>query len=208
MALPQRTKRPLFRMGCLGQLVILFVLCALGFVLITGVFAPWAFYLGGTFHITPYWQGWGRAHAKSGDYILYVRIGPTSRNSKMYLETDLGGAANICTPRGENITLKLGGGMRKHLNLSTDGEAIHLYMDRIAWNSQFTADRSPYLELRGHWQNPNLVMDDKGTIARAFLPDGTVSHNRNSPNPQDAIPITFVEGSYSDYSAACKAMHP
>ncbi len=206
MALPQHTRRPLFRLGCLPQLIVVSILVTAALLLATGVFSPWAFYLGGRFHIIPYWQGWGRAHTKNGDYLWYVRIGPTSKSSKMYLETNLGGAANICTPRGENITLKLGGGMRKHLSLSTDGEAIHLYMDRVSWNSQFTVDRSPYLELRGHWQNPKLVMDDKGTIARAFLPDGTLSHDRKSPNLQEATPITFVEGSYSDFSAACKAM--
>lgn len=208
MNIPQKTPRkPLFaRFGCLGQLLIIFVLSVAGYVAITGVFAPWAFYLGGKFHITPYWQGMGRLHAKSGDYLWFLRIEPTSKGSKMYLETNLGGDSYICTPRGESIRLKMGGGMRKHLNLSTDGEAIHLYMDAWPWNAQFLTDRSPNLELRGHWQNPNLVMDDKGTVAKAFLPDGSVSHDHKRTYSPEVLPIMFVEGSYSDYSAACKAM--
>jgi hypothetical protein len=70
-------------LGCLGSLVWqLAVLLLLGGILagaVIGVFAPWAFYLGGKFHILPYWRGWGKAHAKSGDYLLYVQIQPTSR---------------------------------------------------------------------------------------------------------------------------------
>ena len=114
-------RKPRFGLvGCLGQLLLILLLFAIGYVALLGVFAPWAFYLGGKFHIAPYWQGWGRAHAKSGDYLMFVRIEPTSKGSKMYLETNLGSTAYVCTPRGDNIRLKMGGGMRKHLNLSTD----------------------------------------------------------------------------------------
>src|ERR1700730_16730420 len=135
--------------GCLWQVGVLLVLATIAYLAMIGVFAPWAFYLGGKFHITPYWQGWGKLHAKSGDYLLFVRIEPTSRGSKMYLETNLSGTAYVCTPRGENIPLKLSGDMPKHLNLSTDGEPIHLGMHYGPWNAQFVTDHSPGLELRG-----------------------------------------------------------
>ena len=79
----------------------------------------------------------------------------------MYLETNLTGNAFVCTPRGENIPLRLHGEMRKHLNLSTDGEAIHFSMSHVPWNAGFTGDRAPILSLRGHWRNPNLVMGDE-----------------------------------------------
>jgi hypothetical protein len=198
------------RVGCLGCLFQSAIALVLGIVLVmamTGVFAPWAFYLGGKFHITPYWQGVGKAHAKSGDYLLFVRIGPTSRGSKMYLETNLTGIAYVCTPRGESIRLNLGGGMRKHLNLSTDGEAVHLYMHYWPWNANFINDTNPRLELRGQWRNPNLVMDDYSSIARAFQPDGTVyrGHDKNRPYMSEVVPITLVPGSYSDYAGACAA---
>jgi hypothetical protein len=215
MSCPQRptpvaARSPRFGcFGCLWQVGVILVLAAISYMAINGVFAPWAFHLGGKFHITPYWQGWGRLHAKSGDYLLFVRIEPTSRGSKMYLETNLSGTAYVCTPRGENIPLKMSGGMRKHLNLSTDGEAIHLYMHYWPWNAQFVTDHSPSLGLRGHWQNPNLVMDDQGSIAKAFQPDGTVyrNHDRNRTYSPEVVPITFVEGSYTHFSAACTAMH-
>lgn len=199
------------RRGCLGCLwqVSLILLLGAGLVLaMTAVFYPWAFYLGGRFHIIPYWQGWGKLHAESGDYLLFVRLEPTSRGSGMHLDTNLTGLAYVCTPRGESLRLHLGGGMRKYLNLSTDGESIHLYMDYWPWNAQLIADRRPYLEFRGHWRNPNLVMDDKGSIGRAFQPDGTVyrGHDPNRPYQQEVLPIIFIAGSYSDYDAACRAM--
>jgi hypothetical protein len=176
----------------------------------TGLFYPWAFYLGGKFHIMPYWQGWGKLHAKSGDYVLFVRFEPTPRGSRMYLESNLKGTGYLCTPRREKFRMNLGGGMRKHLNLSTDGEAIHLYMDYWpAWSGQFISDRRPSLDLRGHWRNPNLVMDDHGSISNAFQPDGSVyrGHDRNRPYSTEVVPITLSEGSYSDFEAACAAVH-
>jgi hypothetical protein len=89
----------------------------------------------------------------------------------MYLASNLTGVGYLSTPLGEEFRLHLGGSMRKHLNLSTDGEAIYLYMDYWpALYGQFIADRRPSIEVRGHWKNPDLVMDDHGSIFRAFLP--------------------------------------
>lgn len=197
-------------LGCLWQVGATLVVVGIVMLAATAVFSPWAFYLGGSFHVLPWWQGWGKAHAKSGDYLLYVRINPSTKGSKMYLETNLGGEAYLCTPRGEKFTLKLGGGMRRHLNVSTDGEAIGLYMYYTPWNYSFTNDDRPRLELHGHWRNPNLVMDDKGSIAKAFQLDGTVYHGRGLPPAYapEIVPITFTPGSYSDFSAACKTMRP
>ena len=199
------------RRGCLGCLwqVSLILLLGAGLVLaMTATFYPWAFYLGGRFHIIPYWQGWGKLHAQSGDYVLFVRMEPTSRGSGMYLQTNLTGIAYVCTPRGESLRLRLGGGMRKHLNLSTDGEAIGLYMLYWPWDGGLINDHNPSLQLRGHWRNPYLVMDDEGSIAKAFRPDGTVYRfdERNHTYTPEAVPVTFIPGSYSDYSAACAAM--
>src|SRR5260221_11723783 len=89
------------RRGCLGCLWQAPIMLALGLLLvlaITGVFAPWAFYLGGNFHILPYWQGGGKLHAKSGDYVMDIPIEPTSRGSRMYLDTTFGANACLFTP--------------------------------------------------------------------------------------------------------------
>lgn len=184
----------------------------LGVVLVialTGAFYPWAFYLGGKFHIIPYWQGWGRAHAKSGDYFVWVQFEPSPRGSRMYLSTNLTGNAYVCTPRGERLHMHLGGGMRKHLHLSTNGEPVSLYMDYWPLGyGGFINDRRPYLEFRGRWQNPNLVMDDHGSIARNFQPDGTVyrGQGNNRSYMEEVVPITFVQGPRSEFDHACAAL--
>jgi len=175
----------------------------------TGLLYRWAFHLGGKFHIMPFWQGWGRMHSKGGDYLVWVQFEPTPRGSKMYLESNLTGRALVCTPRGERLPMHLGGGMRKHLNLSTDGEAIHLYMDYWPLGfGGFVTDHRPSLQFRGHWQNPNLLMDDHGSVANAFEPDGTVyrGHSPNRPYSTEAVPITFMQGSSSEFDQACAAI--
>jgi hypothetical protein len=196
-------------LGCLGQSVLVLVLGAVFLTALTGLFYPWAFYLGGKFHIVPMWQGWGRLHGKAGDYLVWVQFEPTPRGSKMYLESNLTGNAYLCTPRGERFPMHLGGGMPKHLNLSTDGEPIHLYMNYWPlWYGGFINDRRPSLEFRGKWQNPKIVMDDHGSIANAFEPDGTVyrGHSPNHPYSTEGIPITFMEGPRSEFDDACTAM--
>ncbi|HJT70545.1 MAG TPA: hypothetical protein VJ731_10120 [Terriglobales bacterium] len=209
-AFPQSAPRK--RVGCFGCLLQVSLVLVLGAVLLTaltGVFFPWAFYLGGKFHIMPMWQGWGRAHAKGGDYLVWISFEPTPRSSGLYRTSNLTGDAYLCTPRGERLRLHLGGGMRKHLNLSTDGEPISLYMNY--WpilTGQFINDRRPYLEFSGNWRNPNIVMDDHGSIGRAFEPDGTVyrGHGSSRPYMQEVIPITFVQGPRSEFDRACAAM--
>jgi hypothetical protein len=179
------------------------------FTAMTGLLYPWAFYLGGKFHIMPFWQGWGRLHSKGGDYRVWVQFEPTPRGSKMYLESNLTGRAFVCTPRGERLPMHLGGGMRKHLNLSTDGETIHLYMDYWPLGyGGFITDHRPSLQFRGHWQNPNLLMDDHGSLSNAFEPDGTVyrGHSPKRPYSTEGVPITFVQGSSSAFDQACAAM--
>src|ERR1700719_4159551 len=72
-----------------GALVRLFILLALacgGLLLgIDAVFTPWAFYMGGHFHINPQWAGWGRMHSNlAGDYALYVSITPRTGGRGTY----------------------------------------------------------------------------------------------------------------------------
>jgi len=207
---------PKRRRGCLGclwqtlwQCTLVLVAGAILLTALTGLFYPWAFYLGGKFHILPYWQGWGKMHATSGDYVVFVQFEPTPRGSGMYLETNLTGRAYLCTPRGEFFRMHLGGGMRKHLNLNTDGEAIHLYMNN--WpllTGGFITDRRPSIEFRGHWKNPDLVMDDHSSLYRAFLPDGTVDRGQrpNRPYNGEVVPVTLANEPYSDFKAACAAV--
>jgi hypothetical protein len=196
-------------LGCLWQVGLVLLLGVVLMIALTGVFYPWAFYLGGKFHILPYWQGVGRAHAESGDYLVWVQFEPTTRGSRLYMASNLTGNAYVCTPKAERFRMHLGGSMRKNLNLSTDGEAISLYMNYWPlFYGQFIGDRRPRLEFRGKWQNPNIVMDDHGSIGRAFEPDGTVyrGHGGSRPYMDEVVPITFVQGSRSEFDKACAAL--
>ncbi len=205
------------RRGCLtGCLTQSFALLALGLVLVYalyGLLTPWGFYLGGdTFHFYPGWYGWGRMHSNElGDFALYVRIQPGFRGSRTYLASNLTGNAWLCTPRGETFRMHLGGGMRPHLGTRTNGEKITLYMDNWpVFTGGFIADHRPSLGFRGQWQNPNIVLDDHGTLAWAFLPDGSV-HRSHSPTynpPKEIVPLTLHPGSWSDFKSACSTLAP
>jgi hypothetical protein len=190
-----------------GHLILLLLLIG---AVVGAVFAyayPWAFYLGGKFHVLPWWEGVGKAHARSGDYVFYVWIAPETRDVKTYLETNLTGSAEVCTPRGEDIVLTLGGGMRRHLGKSTDGEKIGLYVHRLTIPSS-AIHHEPSLQFSGHWQNPQLVMDDGGSIGEAFGPDGRVLYGKDKSrtHSSEVVSITFSAGSNADYKAACAAM--
>lgn len=205
---PRRPKSRLGCLGCLPRLLLGLTLAGLALLAITAVFAPWGFYLGGHFHWLPQWQGYGTMHAKSGKYVVYVYFYPTSSGQRIVPESAVRGTAALCTPRHEIFQMKLGGGMRRGLSLNTDGEKIGLYMyHRPAFSSLFTADRRPAIELGGHWQNPNLIMDDHSSIQRAFQADGTVYRGggKNRPYLGEIVPVTLQPGSYSDFKAACYA---
>lgn len=205
-----RKKRRGGCLGCLGQSALALLLGLLLTAAVTALLFPWAFFMGGKFNYFGFWQGVGKLHASSGDYILMVRIEPSPRGSRMYAASNLTGNAYLCTPRGERFNMHLGGGMRPHLNLSTDGEAISIYVyNWPLWYGGFTADHRPSLDFRGHWQNPNLVMDDHGSLYNAFQADGSVyrGHERNRPYAKEIVPVTFVPGTYSDFKAACAALH-
>jgi len=196
-------------LGCLPQILLVFLLGAAVMLLITAIFAPWGFFLGGSFRIIPYWQGWGVLHAKSGTYVVYVGLQPRPSGSRIMPGPSLGGTGYLCSPRGEIFYMHLGGGMRRGIGTNTDGEKISLYMNHWPrFSGGFTNDHRPSIELRGQWKNPNIIMDDHGSISRAFNPDGTVDRGHsNKPYPGDITPVTLVPGSYSDFEAACKASH-
>jgi len=62
------------------------------------------------------------------------------------------------------------------------------------------------LTFRGRWQNPNLVVDDGGTLTRAFLPDNTVYHGPSSrqPQPRETLSLTLHEIPWTSLLADCR----
>jgi hypothetical protein len=203
--LPPRRRR---RFGFLTQIILTFVVAGAFMLLVTAVFAPWGYYIGGHFHPLPYWQGWGRTNVASagGEYMLFVRVEPSSRGSKMYLSTNLRGIAYLCTPKGDSYRLSLGGSMPRHLPLDTVGQPIHLYMNNApGWKTQFLTDRRPYLNFYGNWGDRQLVLEDHNSFSSAFLPDGTLyrAHDQNRLVGKENVHLTLQEGSYGQFQAAC-----
>ena len=205
--------RPKSRLGCLGCLPRLILILLLGLVLvgtITAVFAPWGYFMGGKFNLLASWQGWGTLHTKTGNYSVFVRFYPRPSGKGAYPHPSVGGAGYLCSPRGQMFPMHLGGGMRRGITTNTDGEKIELYMDYWPIFGTFMTDHRPAIELRGKWQNPDIVMDDHGSISRAFAPDGSVYQRGQGPHvpyPGDITPVTLLPGSYSDFEAACKSAH-
>lgn len=198
MSAPRRARH-----GCVVQVL---AALALGVVVIMGimaVFTPWGFYMGGHFHIIPNWTGWGRMHSKlAGDYALFVTFTPKTGRSLGL--THVSGNAVICTPRGEQYKLRLGGDFGKPSGTDLQGRSAYLYMNNY---TVFSSSTAPSLEFRGKWNNPDLVLDDHGSIIRAFDPGGTlVTNHHMRPYVQEVVPLTLHEGSRADFQAACAAL--
>ena len=198
------------RLGCLTQLVLLFVLIGAVFMGGAVLFAPWAFYMGGRSHMIPMWQGWGRLHSNSGggDYTLYIWFRPDSGRLRglVYVKGD----AVLCTPRGEKFVLTLGGTFGKPdggwRGSDLNGKSANFYMfNRTVSHILNGASPRPELKLHGKWNNPDLVLDDDSSIQRNFDHDARLYPDaKNRPYLGEVSPITLHEGSKSDFEAACK----
>jgi len=195
-------------LGCFLQSTMALALGAVLFALILAVFAPWGFFLGGKFHLMPGWQGIGRLHASSGDFVLYLWISPAS-SGRTYNFPYFNGWGYLCTPRGEKFKLRVTGGMHERTGIDSNGKAMHLSLHQRPWYYGFagTYESRPRLELRGRWQNPDLVMDDGGTLSQAFLPDGSLYKGppRNQPAVREKLQIVFHETGWLGFGGGCQA---
>lgn len=202
-AAPQPAKR---RLGCLTQVILALLLGVALVLAIDAVFAPWSFFMGGQFHPIPYWQGWGRIHAPAGDYLLFVHMEPRPGTRGV---AHVAGTGALCTPRGETFNLTLGGDFEKNMGMSTDGKRAYLYLHKKPGSFfRSVGDTRPELELHGAWHNPDMVLDDKGTLNREFMADGRLydGNPHRQPGAHGPLPVTIKEGSRSDFDAACKAV--
>lgn len=202
--LPVESHRRKLRLGCTGGLLLLLVLTPMGYVLIHAVFTPWAFFLGGHIHLLPIWHGIGHMKAASGDYVLYFWIAPAP-SGRTYNFPYFRGWGYLCTPRGERYPLRVSGGLHEHTWIDTNGKEMHLELYRRPWYWNFTGtwDHRPRLDLRGRWQNPELVMNDGGTLSQSFLADGTLNHGL-TPKPGEKLQIVFQEPPWTGWFADCR----
>jgi hypothetical protein len=168
------------------------------------VFAPWAFFMGGHFHLNPKWAGWGRMHSKtSGDYTIYITISPSF--GRGHSLTDIAGKGALCTQHGDVYRLSLAGSFEKGSGVDLQGRTATIYPH--SYNPKLTGHNDPSLEFRGMWNNPDLVLDDQGSINRAFDPDGGLAKkSRARSDNQERVSLTLHEGSRSDFDTACAAL--
>jgi len=189
--------------GCVVQVLGALVLGGVVLAGVMAIVAPWGFYMGGHFHIIPQWTGVGQMHSKiAGDYALLVTFSPkTGRGLGL---THVSGNAWLCTPRGEKFSLRLAGDFQNPHGTDLQGMTAHLYASNY---STFSGSTAPSLDFRGRWNNPDLVLDDQGSLNRAFDPGGALVTNRHMrPYKQEVTPLTLHEGTRADFDAACAAL--
>lgn len=209
-------RRPVRRgcAGCLtqiiGTLIVGLVVAGIGYVALERVFHPWAFYQGGHSHLLPIWQGVGRMHTDRGDYTLTLYMFPTSGGRTFNLPT-IKGDGYLCTPNGERYFLRISGGLTEKTGIDSNGKTMTLRYYRRPAFAGFTGsyEQPPRLELRGQWRNPDLVMDDGGSLAAAFLADGTVSkspHTYYHADARNKVTVIFHEVSpWQRWDERCQA---
>jgi hypothetical protein len=196
--------------GCLFQVTASLALGAVLVLAISGIFMPWGFYLGGTFHLVTGWQGTATVRTATGDYALTIWMTPSGRSRLSGFPTFTGNGS-LCTPRGERFRLSLYGVILARSGRDTDGKEmrIDLYHRPVFWSITGNMSGRPRLTLRGRWQNPDLVMNDGGTLSMAFLPDGRVYDGtpRNQPRARETVPVVFHYVPWSWSAPACAATH-
>ena len=108
------------------RILIFFALAGLLFLALDAVFTPWAFFMGGHFHVYPKWPGWGRMHSNvAGDYVIYMSISPYFGRGRSL--TAITGRGALCTQRGDNYTLDVGGSFQNHPGIDLQGKTAVIY---------------------------------------------------------------------------------
>lgn len=189
------------------NLFILAAGIALIFV-INAAFTPWGFFMGGRFHLLPRWHGWGRMHSSTagGDYVVYLSISPTTGRGLGL--SSVAGNGLLCTPRGETFSMSMSGDFDKSIGLDTDGKTASFYLYSRSKANRTSAKARPGLELRGKWVNPDLVLDDHGSIANNFGSDAKLFPGNLPARPAigEVVPVTLHEGSKNEFEEACAAV--
>jgi hypothetical protein len=196
------------RIGCVAQFWIMVGLVALFLLGFQALFMPWAYYLGGHFHYLPEWSGMGTAHAANGkDYIVFVKVYPNVRHPGRF-DTSLQDIGFVCTPKGEKIRMSGNASMDKHLGVDTQGKKIRVGIHRTGTIASFVnSDYRPSITFDGIWGKDEIVGDDRGSLGRAFEPDGSVyqGHSPTRGPSFPAVQFTLRAASKNDFDKACSA---
>ena len=194
-SVPPRSRRK--GIGCLSGLLILLVLGPLFIAAVDLAFAPWIYSVGGRTRLLPVWAGVGVAETPVGRYRIKIWFSPSPSGSRILPSASISGSASVCTPTGKRYNLNVTGGASGRIWKDMDGHSFHLYALNRPFFATLTGDRRPRLNFSGSWVGPNLQMDDDGTIAQAFLKDGSLSPGQGGAHIKEkSVPITFTETSW------------
>jgi hypothetical protein len=146
---------PTWRTALQPRNLLFLLLVAAGFAFLSDpeFFFPWVHYTGGSFHVTPWWNGMGRFTTPDGNYQLYLYLGPLD-SSHPTAFTGLEGEGTLCTPSGERLPIHVEGDMDKHLPANTIGRRIEIntYVhSKPGTFSAYTPPGSLMVRLNGTW---------------------------------------------------------
>jgi len=197
---PAGSARPRkFGCGCLGS-VTFAVFLALALLLLLN---PWALHMGGRWTPALIWHGSGKLHSSTGaTYGLFMELYPhfqQSRGGGHGSRKNLEGTAKICTPQGEVYAMTVDGYLDAWLD--ADKRPITFYLRSMK-------DAQPRLraDLYGSWQGPELVLDDKGSMAMSFAVDGNAKgylKGTNAPSEDTTGRLRYA--SESEFVSLCGA---
>jgi hypothetical protein len=90
--------------------------------------------------------------------------------------------------------LKLSGDMPRDHSADLGNVPLHLYLHRLAPLATTIEGRHPHIDLYGAFGDSVLNVEDRGSIATAFVPDGSVRQSfANVRHSSENIHITFNE---------------
>jgi hypothetical protein len=190
----------------LPQILLALLLGVFVVIAIDAVLYPWIYIVGGKLRPWPVWQGTGIVETPAGPYRIALWFSPKPGGSRILPSTGVLGSGYVCTPRGERYSLRVTGGASGNIWRDMDGHEFHLsaYHRPVFWNFSDSKTWRPRLSFSGRWVGPNLVMSDEGSIANAFLADGTLNiQAANWHSNMNARPITLAESGWWPGGAAC-----
>ena len=196
-------------LGCLTKTALILLVGSVLIIAINAVFTPWAFYFGGKTHFTPTWTGIGHLRASSGDYVLYVWFSPQpSRGGVLHLPVlhwmglPVHAAWRAVQPACNGRTQRA----RWH-RYEREGNESDAVSTSMVYSLAGRYDDRPRLTFSGRWINPNLVMDDGGSLSEAFLPDGTLYQGlaRGKPARREKVTLVLHEAPWSTWFDDCRA---
>src|SRR5262249_23445307 len=199
--------------GCLVRIVGTIVAGSLVTFIFMRITAPWAFHLGGESHTLPYWQGVGTMHAPEGNYIVLMGFGPWTGRRRTVGVTLSGpsvtGSGSLCSPHGEIYkSLRVHGSfINRGIGADTDGEPMWLGLQERLNFIGSNSDTRISVNFRGKWNNPDLELDDHGSLRRMFNPDGSRWSGKPSKRPEPGAPLELIlhPGSRSEFDQLCAA---